>query len=124
MEGLAGPHCESCKRHSFGIIFSNSMRVDFPDSLLLAPRNMISKATAKEQITADEIEDVLYLARANEAEELTSFLSELAQKYNVEQGEIIAACVDQETGNTAIHYSAANGHTGEAYRVPGPFPTF
>jgi len=36
----------------------------------------------------------------------------LAKKYNIEQREIVRAAIDDETGNSAFHYCAANNHTG------------
>ncbi|GAB7342827.1 hypothetical protein MBLNU457_g0955t1 [Dothideomycetes sp. NU457] len=63
-------------------------------------------------LTADEIDDVLYLVRVNEQDELKSFISELAQKHSVTEAAILEASVDAESKNTAIHFCAANGLTG------------
>lgn len=73
---------------------------------------MIAGDIAAEHLSADEVDDVLYLARANEAEELKGLLSELAEKYKMSQGEILESCVDKESANTAIHLLSANGHNG------------
>jgi len=63
-------------------------------------------------LTADEIDDVLYLVRVNEQDELKSFISELAQKHSVTEAAILEASIDAESKNTAIHFCAANGLTG------------
>ncbi|QIX02217.1 hypothetical protein AMS68_007734 [Peltaster fructicola] len=59
--------------------------------------------------TLDEIDEVLYLVRVNEAEELQTYLDSLAQQYSSSVGTIIPECVDPESGNTVLHYCAANG---------------
>lgn len=63
-------------------------------------------------LTADEIDDVLYFTRVNEASDLQATITELAQKYNRAPREIVEAAVDAESGNGALHYCAANGLTG------------
>ncbi|KAM0698807.1 hypothetical protein Q7P36_000851 [Cladosporium allicinum] len=60
-------------------------------------------------LTADEIDDVLYFTRVNEASDLQATITELAQKYNRAPREIVEAAVDAESGNGALHYCAANG---------------
>ena len=63
-------------------------------------------------LTADEIDDVLYFTRVNEASDLQATIAELAQKYNRAPREIVEAAVDTESGNGALHYCAANGLAG------------
>ncbi|PVI00471.1 ankyrin [Periconia macrospinosa] len=58
----------------------------------------------------DSIDEILYLARANEASELSTFLDELATSTNQAKPSILAAAIDPNTKNTALHYAAANGH--------------
>lgn len=58
----------------------------------------------------DSIDEILYLARANEAQELDEFLSNLAGQSKRSKLELIAAAVDPYSKNTALHYAAANGH--------------
>jgi hypothetical protein len=61
----------------------------------------------------DAVDEVLYLARANEASELESYMTELsAQKPKHSKAELLAAAVDPHSKNGALHYAAANGHTG------------
>ena len=72
--------------------------------------NMASSNTLT--LTADEIDDVLYFTRVNEASDLQATITELAQKYNRAPREIVEAAVDAESGNGALHYCAANGLAG------------
>ncbi len=60
----------------------------------------------------DEIDDVLYFARVADREELTQMLDKLSQKYNCSKADILNASIDPESRNNALHYAAANGHTG------------
>lgn len=71
-------------------------------------------------LTADEIDDVLYFTRVNEVEDLKTTVAELAQKYQCQPKDIIEAAVDPETGNSTLHYCAANGLAG-ASRTPPHF---
>lgn len=75
----------------------------------------MSSATA--HLSADEIDDVLYLTRANEAAELHQLLLELSRKYQTKQDVVLSACIDEESGNSTLHYCAANALTGAL-----PFP--
>jgi len=61
------------------------------------------------QLTADEIDDVLYLTRVNEKEELLTFLNELASRNSSTPRAVLETSIDPENGNTAIHFCAANG---------------
>ena len=60
----------------------------------------------------DSIDEVLYLARANEAAELDSFLSELAAQTKRSKTDLLTAAIDPYSKNSALHYAAANGHNG------------
>jgi hypothetical protein len=64
-------------------------------------------------LTPDEIDDVLYFTRVNDAADLTSTTAELAQKYTCQPKDILEAAVDPESGNGVLHYCAANGLAGE-----------
>ena len=63
-------------------------------------------------MTEDEVDDILYCARMNEAEELKDFLPTLFPKYGTQPAWILAQATDADTGNTALHYACANGHLG------------
>lgn len=60
----------------------------------------------------DAIDEILYLARANEAAELESFLSELSAQVKQSKADLLTAAVDPNSRNSALHYAAANGHNG------------
>jgi len=62
-------------------------------------------------LTSDEIDDVLYLVRVNEQEELKSYINELTQTHSTTQAAVLEASVDPESKNTAFHFCAANGLT-------------
>lgn len=60
----------------------------------------------------DPIDEILYLARANEATELESYLSELSTQTGHSKADLVIAAVDKHSKNSALHYAAANGHGG------------
>ncbi|KAK4972618.1 ankyrin repeat-containing protein [Elasticomyces elasticus] len=60
-------------------------------------------------LAEDEIDDVLYLARANEEQELSQLLNQLAIRYHCQARDILEHSVDPQSGNTSLHYCAANG---------------
>jgi hypothetical protein len=60
----------------------------------------------------DAVDEILYLARANETSELASYLSELSTQTKRTSAELVAAAVDPYSKNGALHYAAANGHNG------------
>lgn len=63
-----------------------------------------------ETLTEDEIDDILYIARANELPELEPYLTSLSQKYSTTSHAILLSSTDSGTQNTPLHYAAANGH--------------
>ena len=65
----------------------------------------------------DAIDEILYLARANEAAELESFLSELSAQAKQSKADLVTAAIDPNSRNSALHYAAANGHNGT---IPKP----
>lgn len=60
----------------------------------------------------DSVDEILYLARANEASELEQFLTTLSEQTSQPKDQILAKAVDSYSQNTALHYAAANGHNG------------
>lgn len=75
-------------------------------------------STAPPHLSADEIDDLLCFTRVNEAQDLRQLVLELAQKYQCQQKDILAACVDPESENTMLHYCAANGFSGTRTGFP------
>lgn len=68
--------------------------------------------TSSAALTEDEIDDALYLARTGESADFQQFLDELSQKYGALQANVVKSAVDAESGNSALHFASANGHTG------------
>lgn len=80
-------------------------------------------SNAPVRLTEDEIDDILYIARANEAEELDPYISQVSQAHNnASKADILGSAVDSESGNTAIHYASANGHTDLLQRLLAYLP--
>jgi len=69
-----------------------------------------STSNKLETLPQDEIDDILYIARANELPELAPYLTSLSQKYGTTPHAILLSSTDSETQNTPLHYAAANGH--------------
>ncbi|PFH63394.1 hypothetical protein XA68_12358 [Ophiocordyceps unilateralis] len=61
------------------------------------------------KLTEDEIDDVMYLARAGETEHLSETLSCLAEREKTSPEEILATVRD-ENGSTPLHMATGNGH--------------
>lgn len=64
----------------------------------------------------DAVDEILYLARVNEAAELASYLSELSAQTKRSSAELVVAAIDPYSRNGALHYAAANGHNGTVSR--------
>jgi len=69
------------------------------------------------RLTEDEIDEILYLSRVNEVSELSDYLISLSTKYNCTKEILFEAAVDPESGNSALHYAAANGHLGGLFII-------
>lgn len=99
-------------------------------------------ASVTPKITPDQIDDLLYCARAGETDDLIAYLDELlgssssspsasttatpniafsAPSAVEHRTKYIAAVLEQaldEGGNGMLHYASANGHLGESDRAP------
>ena len=73
---------------------------------------MASRASSL-QISEDDIDDLLYLARTGETQELAKSLGAIASRLQTNEEAIIFAAKDDFSGNNALHMAAANGHVGE-----------
>lgn len=60
----------------------------------------------------DIADEILYLARANEVDELSTYLSDVSAQTKQSKTDLVAAAADAYSKNTALHYAAANGHVG------------
>lgn len=63
----------------------------------------------------DSVDEILYLARANETSELEQFLSTLSTQISKSKDQILSEAVDSYSQNSALHYAAANGHNGTVH---------
>ncbi|KAI1494089.1 ankyrin repeat-containing domain protein [Biscogniauxia mediterranea] len=60
-------------------------------------------------LSGDEIDDLIYLARAGEDVELAELLREISVRDHVTPAEVLAAARD-DSNATCLHMAAANGH--------------
>ena len=63
-------------------------------------------------LTADQIDDLLYLPRVGDTTDLKTATDLFAKNLSATPTTILAAAVDQDSGNGLLHMAAANGHTG------------
>jgi len=61
------------------------------------------------QLNEEEIDDLLYFARAGEKEDLEATLTQLAEREKVSKAEILASTRD-ESKATCLHMATGNGH--------------
>ncbi|KAI0968738.1 ankyrin repeat-containing domain protein [Xylaria arbuscula] len=61
-------------------------------------------------LSEEEIDDLVYLARAGEDAELTELLQELATRATATIADILAAAREELSKATCLHMAAANGH--------------
>ncbi|KAM0434021.1 hypothetical protein ACHAPT_003965 [Fusarium lateritium] len=61
------------------------------------------------KLTEDEIDDLIYFARAGEQQDLTETINSLAEREKASPAEIVAAAQD-EAKATPLHMAAGNGH--------------
>lgn len=73
---------------------------------------MASGKAARVQLSDDEVDDILYLARTNESVELQEYLGQLSQQHSCSIAALLESSVDEDNGNTPFHYCAANGYAG------------
>ncbi|KAK0652558.1 ankyrin repeat-containing domain protein [Cercophora newfieldiana] len=61
------------------------------------------------QLSEDEVDDLIYSARTGEKDDLTTFLTALAEREKTSPAEILS-CAKDEGKSTCLHMAAANGH--------------
>ena len=64
-------------------------------------------------LTTDQIDDLLYLARVGDTTDLKIATDLFAKSLFTTPTIILAAAVDKDSGNGLLHMAAANGHTGK-----------
>ncbi|CAL8583928.1 ankyrin repeat-containing protein [Xanthoria parietina] len=60
-------------------------------------------------ISADEIDDLLFLARTNDIHDLKAGIEAIARTHRTSSANVILATVDADSGNGLLHYASANG---------------
>ncbi|ETS80176.1 hypothetical protein PFICI_07705 [Pestalotiopsis fici W106-1] len=73
-------------------------------------------------LSGDEIDDLIYLARAAEDAELTELLKELAEREKVSIADVLEAARDEGKA-TCLHMAAANGHSKTVTHILSHLPT-
>lgn len=81
-------------------------------------------ASTSKTLTSDQIDDLLYCARAGETDDMVAYLDELVERASEgDKGkakqEIIEQVLDS-SDNGMLHYACANGHLGELRRIATP----
>lgn len=64
------------------------------------------------KLTEDEIDDLIYFARAGENEDLAEMLVSLAEREKMTVAEILIAAKDEGNKSTTLHMATGNGHLG------------
>lgn len=72
----------------------------------------LTTATMAPKLTEDEIDDLIYFARAGEDTDLEATLNELAEREKATPAEILTAAKDESNKSTTLHMAAGNGHLG------------
>lgn len=73
-------------------------------------------STSSIKLNDEQIDDLLYCARAGEVEDLAAYLDELVPSSSedvVNGKQAVLAQVQDGSGNGMFHYVGANGHLGE-----------
>lgn len=74
-------------------------------------------------LSEEEIDDLIYLARAGEAGDLNEILEALSSREAVSPAEILMATND-EGKSTCLHMATGNGHQGKFPTVTLPFHSY
>jgi hypothetical protein len=66
------------------------------------------------QLSEDEVDDLIYFARAGEEGDLSQLLLALAEREKVSSAEIFFGARDSGK-STCLHMAAGNGHSGKGH---------
>ncbi len=69
-------------------------------------------------LSVDEIDELVYLARANEIADFKNEIEGLVKGKESSVAEIVKSAIDEESGNGVLHYASANGHAGTSPNHP------
>lgn len=72
------------------------------------------------RLSEEEIDDLVYLARAGEDADLTEMLQELATRDAATPADILAAAREEQSKGTCLHMAAANGHASKLIQFQAP----
>jgi uncharacterized protein len=64
-------------------------------------------------LSEDEVDDLLYFARAGDLPDFNTLTDELCKRENVSLSELLPVVKDEHSGNGPLHMAAANGHASE-----------
>lgn len=64
------------------------------------------------KLSEDEIDDLIYFARAGENDDLKEAVAGLAEREGVTPAEILIAAKDEGNKSTTLHMATGNGHLG------------
>jgi hypothetical protein len=64
------------------------------------------------KLSEDEIDDLIYFARAGENDDLKETVAALAAREGVTPAEILVAAKDEGNKSTTLHMATGNGHLG------------
>lgn len=69
------------------------------------------------QFQEEEIDDLIYLARVGDKDELSTLLSGIIARQTTDRiptpADVLAQAVEESSKNTTLHMASANGHVGE-----------
>lgn len=66
------------------------------------------------KLSDEEIDDLLYFARAGEGVDLTELLTSISAREGVSAGEVLVLAKD-EGKSTCLHMATGNGHLGRIF---------
>jgi hypothetical protein len=66
-------------------------------------------------LSEDDIDDLIYLSRTGDIDELNTLKAAVCQREKIHVTELLELVKDENTGNGVLHMAAANGHHGKAY---------
>lgn len=69
--------------------------------------------TTTTSLTDDEIDDLIYFARAGQLEDFRACIEAFARTSNISHYEVVRAAVEEQSGNSPLHMASANGHASK-----------
>lgn len=69
------------------------------------------------KLSEEEIDDLIYFARAGENDDLNESLAALAEREKASEAEILIAAKDEGNKSTTLHMATGNGHLGTLQEI-------